>query len=68
MRQEPYNVSSLSKVGIEEQRGRSVAIATEETVRNVDEMIRTHRRVAIDRIGTIIGFLHSIAYTRLHRC
>lgn len=55
-----------SKVVDDRRSGRPVQISTDATLRRVEEMIRTDRRVTIDSIATAIGCSHGLAYELMH--
>jgi transposase len=55
-----------SKVSDDARPGRPVEIATEETVRRVEELIRADRRITIDSVATALGCSHGLAYSIMH--
>jgi hypothetical protein len=55
-----------SKVADDGWQGRHVDIATEETVRHVEELIRADRRITIDSVATALGCSHGLACSIMH--
>jgi fructose/tagatose bisphosphate aldolase len=55
----------LSKVADDAGPGRPVEIATEATVQRVEELIRTGRRITVDRVAIALGSSHGLAYSKM---
>jgi histone-lysine N-methyltransferase SETMAR len=55
-----------AKIVDEDRPGRPVQIATDTTVRRVEDIIRADRRVTIDNVAAAIGCSHGLAYSIMH--
>jgi hypothetical protein len=55
-----------SKVADDAQPGCPVETVTEATVQQVEELIRTDKRITIDSVVTTLGYSHGLAYSIMH--